>query len=59
MSRVCNVETQAKEVLDLAKKNEIIINEVLEKQLETKDDLLLRVRQLLVKSSVIVQCAHL
>ena len=59
MARVRNVETQAKEVLDLAKKNEIIINEVLEKQLETKDDLLLRVRQLLVKSSVIVQCAHL
>ena len=59
MARVCNVETQAKEVLDLAKKNEIIINEVLEKQLETKDGLLLRVRQLLVKSSVIVQCAHL
>ena len=59
MARVRNVETQAKEVLDLAKKNEIIINEVLEKQLETKDDLLLRVRQLLVESSVIVQCAHL
>ena len=59
MARVCNVETQAKEALDLAKKNEIIINEVLEKQLETKDDLLLRVRQLLVESSVIAQRAHL
>ena len=31
-ARVCNVETQAKEALDLAKKNEIIINEVLDKQ---------------------------
>ena len=31
MARVCNVETQAKEALDLAKKNEIIINEVLDK----------------------------
>ena len=30
MARVCNVETQAKEALDLAKKNEIIITEVLE-----------------------------
>ena len=59
MARVCNVETQAKEALDLAKNNEIIINEVLEKQLETKDDLLLRVRQLLVESSVIAQRAHL
>ena len=26
MARVCNVETQAKEALDLAKRNEIIIN---------------------------------
>ena len=59
MARVCNVETQAKEALDLAKNNEIIINEVLEKQLETKDDLLLRVTQLLVESSVIAQRAHL
>ena len=59
MARVCNVETQAKEALDLAKKNEIIIHEVLEKQLETKDNLLLRVRQLLVESSVIVQRVHL
>ena len=50
MARVCNVETQAKEALDLAKKNEIIIHEVLEKQLE---------RQLLVESSVIVQRVHL
>ena len=39
MARICNVETQAKEALDLAKKNEIIINEVLEKQQETNDDL--------------------
>ena len=40
MARLCNVETQAKEALDLAKKkNEIIINEVLEKQQETNDDL--------------------
>ena len=39
MASVCNVETQAKEALDLAKKNEIIINEVLEKQQETNDDL--------------------
>ena len=39
MARVCNVETQAKEALDLAKKNEIITNEVLEKQQETYDDL--------------------
>ena len=31
MARVCNVETQVKEALDLAKKNEIIINEVLDK----------------------------
>ena len=30
MARVCNVETQAKEALDLAKKNEIIIDEVLD-----------------------------
>ena len=43
MARVCNVETQAKEALDLAKKNEIIIHEVLEKQQETNDDLLKRV----------------
>ena len=39
MARVCNVKAQAKEVLDLAKKNEIIINEILEKQQETNDDL--------------------
>ena len=39
MARVCNVETQVKETLDLAKKNEIIINEVLQKQQETNDDL--------------------
>ena len=39
MARVCNVETQAKEALDLPKKSEIIINEVLEKQQETNDDL--------------------
>ena len=32
MARVCNVEIQAKEALDLAKKNEIITNEVLVKQ---------------------------
>ena len=31
MARVCNVETQAKEALDLAKKNEIVITDVLEK----------------------------
>ena len=43
MARVCNVETQAKEALDLAKKNEIIINEVLDKQQETNDDLSKRV----------------
>ena len=40
MARICNVETQAKEALDLTKKKkEIIINEVLEKQQETNDDL--------------------
>ena len=39
MARYCNVETQAKEALDHAKKNEIIKNEVLEKQQETYDDL--------------------
>ena len=39
MARVYNVETQAKETLDLAKKSEIIINEVLDKQQETNDDL--------------------
>ena len=39
MARLCNFETQAKEALDLAKKNEIIINEVLEKQQETYNDL--------------------
>ena len=39
MARVCNVETQAKEALDLAKKNEININEVLEKQQEINDDM--------------------
>ena len=38
MARVYNVETQAKEALDLAKKNEIIMNEVLEKPQETNDD---------------------
>ena len=43
MARVCNVETQAKEALDLAKKNEIIIIEVLKKQQETNDDLLKKV----------------
>ena len=32
MARICNVEIQAKEALDLAKKNEIIMNEVLKKQ---------------------------
>ena len=31
MASVCNVETQAKEAVDLAKKNEIIITDVLEK----------------------------
>ena len=40
MARTRNVETQAKEALHLAtKKNEIIINEVSEKQQETNDDL--------------------
>ena len=39
MARVCNFETQAKEALDLAKKNEIIITEYLEKQQETYNDL--------------------
>ena len=39
MARVYNVETQAKKTLDLAKKSEIIINEVLDKQQETNDDL--------------------
>ena len=39
MARICNVETQAKEALDLPKKNEIIINEVLKKQQLTNDDL--------------------
>ena len=39
MARVCSVETQARKNFDLAKKNEIIINEVLEKQQETIDDL--------------------
>ena len=43
MARVWNVETQAKEALDLAKQNEIIINEVLDKQQETNDDLSKRV----------------
>ena len=43
LARVYNVETQAKEALDLAKKDEIIINEVLEKQQETNDDLSKRV----------------
>ena len=38
-ARAYNVETQAKEALDLAKKNEIVTNEVLEKQKETYDDL--------------------
>ena len=38
-ARVQNVETQAKEALDLAKKNEININEVLEKQQEINDDM--------------------
>ena len=32
MARICNVETQVKEALDLAKNNEIIINEVLERE---------------------------
>ena len=39
MARVCNLETQLKEALDLAKKDEIIINEVLEKQQETSGGL--------------------
>ena len=39
MARICNVEMQAKEALDLAKKNEIIIIEVLWKQQKTNDDL--------------------
>ena len=39
ISKVCNVEIEAKEALCLAKKNEIVINEVLEKQQETNDDL--------------------
>ena len=40
MARICNVETQAREALDLAKKkNETTINEFLEKQQETNDDL--------------------
>ena len=39
MLKICSVEKQAKEALDLAKKKEIIINEVLEKQQETNDDL--------------------
>ena len=39
ISKVCNFEIQAKEALCLAKKNEIVINEVLEKQQETNDDL--------------------
>ena len=43
MARVCNVETDAKEAFDFAKNNEIIINEVLDKQQETNDDLSKRV----------------
>ena len=43
MDKVCNVETQPKEALQLAKKNEIIVIEVLKKQQETNDDLLKRV----------------
>ena len=39
VARVCIVETQAKEALDLAKKNEIIINGYLQKQQETNDNL--------------------
>ena len=43
MARVCHGETQAMEALDLATKNEIIINEVLEKEQETNDELPKRV----------------
>ena len=43
MKNLCNIETQAKEAFELAKKNEIIINEVLDKQQETNDDLSKRV----------------
>ena len=39
MARVYNVETPAKEALHLAKKNEIIINKVLDDQQETWDDI--------------------
>ena len=47
MARVCHGETQAMEALEameaLATKNEIIINEVLEKEQETNDELPKRV----------------
>ena len=43
MARVYNGETQAMEALDLATKNEIIINEVLEKEQGTNDELPKRV----------------